>query len=93
LKVLTPVSSLLLFLPINAVCPGPTVTPNFEQAMSPEAVEQLRATVPLGRPGQSEEITYISFLASNASRIYDRWFCRCKWLGFVRGYRKNYFCV
>jgi NAD(P)-dependent dehydrogenase (short-subunit alcohol dehydrogenase family) len=51
---------------VNAVAPGPIWTPLIPSTFSPEEVEKFGAKVPMGRPGQPEEIApcYV-FLASD----------------------------
>jgi NAD(P)-dependent dehydrogenase (short-subunit alcohol dehydrogenase family) len=53
---------------VNAVAPGPIWTPLIPSTFSPEEVEKFGAKVPMGRPGQPEEVApcYV-FLASNDS--------------------------
>ena len=50
---------------VNAVAPGPIWTPLIPSTFSPEEVEKFGAKVPMGRPGQPEEVApcYV-FLAS-----------------------------
>ena len=51
---------------VNAVAPGPVVTPLFEKNFSPEVVEKLKATVPFHRQGTPKDIAdLILFLASD----------------------------
>lgn len=40
----------------NTVCPGMVMTENISKRLSPEAIRETAATVPLGRPATSEEI-------------------------------------
>jgi len=51
---------------VNAVAPGPIWTPLITSTFSPEKVESFGKDVPLGRPGQPEEVAlcYV-FLASD----------------------------
>jgi NAD(P)-dependent dehydrogenase (short-subunit alcohol dehydrogenase family) len=51
---------------VNAVAPGPVWTPLIPSSFSAEAVEKFGTKVPLGRPGQPDEIapSYV-FLASD----------------------------
>jgi NAD(P)-dependent dehydrogenase (short-subunit alcohol dehydrogenase family) len=51
---------------VNAVAPGPIWTPLIPATFPPEEVEQFGKDVPLGRPGQPEEVapSYV-FLASD----------------------------
>jgi NAD(P)-dependent dehydrogenase (short-subunit alcohol dehydrogenase family) len=53
---------------VNAVAPGPVWTPLIPSTFSEEAVEKFGTKVPLGRPGQPDEIapSYV-FLASDDS--------------------------
>ena len=53
---------------VNGVAPGPVWTPLIPASMPPEQVESFGQDVPLGRPGQPEEIapSYV-FLASDDS--------------------------
>jgi NAD(P)-dependent dehydrogenase (short-subunit alcohol dehydrogenase family) len=52
---------------VNAICPGLVVT-GMTQSASAEAVEALKAKIPLGRDGQPEEISAaVVFLASDES--------------------------
>jgi NAD(P)-dependent dehydrogenase (short-subunit alcohol dehydrogenase family) len=53
---------------VNAVAPGPLVTPLIAAAFPEKKIEQLTSNVPLGRPGEPEEIAscYV-FLASSES--------------------------
>ncbi len=51
---------------INAVAPGVILTPFHDQFSTPELLERFRASVPLGRLGQPEEVAEtILFLASS----------------------------
>jgi 3-oxoacyl-[acyl-carrier protein] reductase len=53
---------------VNAVSPGTIDTPFHEVFSTPEMLEKVVATIPLGRLGTSEECaTVIAFLASNAA--------------------------
>jgi NAD(P)-dependent dehydrogenase (short-subunit alcohol dehydrogenase family) len=58
---------------VNAISPGPTITPGFEHALqSKQDAEKLKTsflnTIPLGRLGNSDEIAKaVSFLASDDS--------------------------
>jgi NAD(P)-dependent dehydrogenase (short-subunit alcohol dehydrogenase family) len=56
---------------VNAVAPGPVWTPLNTQAKDSEEVTEFGADVPMGRPGQPEELapTYV-FLASNIDSSY-----------------------
>jgi hypothetical protein len=53
---------------VNAVAPGPVWTPLIPSTFSEQAVEKFGSSVPLGRPGQPDEIapSYV-FLASDDS--------------------------
>jgi Dehydrogenases with different specificities (related to short-chain alcohol dehydrogenases) len=53
---------------VNGVAPGPIWTPLIPSTFSPEEVETFGSDVPLGRPGQPEEVapSYV-FLASDDS--------------------------
>ena len=53
---------------VNAVAPGPIWTPLIPSTFSPERVQSFGKDVPLGRPGQPEEVAlcYV-FLASDDS--------------------------
>ncbi len=53
---------------VNAVAPGPIWTPLIPSTFSPAEVEKFGAKVPMGRPGQPEEVApcYV-FLASDDS--------------------------
>lgn len=51
---------------VNAVAPGPIVTPIFEKNFPPEVVENLMASIPYKRQGTPEDIAnLILFLASD----------------------------
>lgn len=57
---------------VNAVAPGPTLTPRIEARMelSGETVEDFAALIPLGRMAEPEDITgAVVFLASDAARF------------------------
>lgn len=45
---------------INAVCPGTVDTPMFRRSMSPEIIEQLVATNPIGRVAEPSEIAAVA---------------------------------
>ncbi|MGV0772934.1 SDR family oxidoreductase [Mycobacterium syngnathidarum] len=47
-------------LRINAVCPGTVDTPMFRKSMSPEIIEQLVSTNPVGRVAQPDEIAGVA---------------------------------
>ena len=52
---------------VNAICPGLVVTGMTESA-SPEAVEAMKAQIPLRRDGRPEEVSAaVVFLASDES--------------------------
>jgi len=53
---------------VNAVAPGPIWTPLIPSTFTPEQVEKFGKSVPMGRPGQPEEVApcYV-FLASDAA--------------------------
>ncbi len=54
---------------VNGIAPGVIATPYHERYSPPELMARMVATIPLGRPGTSEEIAdVILFLASPASR-------------------------
>lgn len=51
---------------VNAVAPGPVVTPLFEKNFDPEVVEKLKASIPYKRQGTTRDIAnLILFLASD----------------------------
>jgi NAD(P)-dependent dehydrogenase (short-subunit alcohol dehydrogenase family) len=53
---------------VNAICPGATDTPMLRNALSPEAVEALAQSQPIGRLGRPEELAKAAlFLASDDS--------------------------
>jgi NAD(P)-dependent dehydrogenase (short-subunit alcohol dehydrogenase family) len=56
---------------VNAVAPGPIWTPLIPSTFPPEDVESFGGDVPLGRPGQPEEVApaYV-YLASNIDSSY-----------------------
>lgn len=47
-------------LRINAICPGTVDTPMFRQSMSPEIIEYLVSSNPVGRLGQAKEIAAVA---------------------------------
>jgi len=56
---------------VNAVCPGYVLTPMQEAEYSPEMLEQVNATIPLGRHARPDEIaTLYAFLASNEGAYF-----------------------
>jgi 3-oxoacyl-[acyl-carrier protein] reductase len=51
---------------VNAVAPGPVITPLFEKNFAPEVVEKLKASIPYKRQGTPQDIAnLILFLASD----------------------------
>ncbi|HYF17129.1 MAG TPA: SDR family NAD(P)-dependent oxidoreductase [Ramlibacter sp.] len=55
---------------VNAICPGPTLTPMITRNLSPERIEAVAATVPLGRWVQPEDVAQaIAFLLSPAAAM------------------------
>ncbi len=53
---------------VNSVHPGGILTPMVTQALSPEAIEAMFSTVPLGRIGRAEEVAeLVTWLASDAA--------------------------
>ena len=53
---------------VNAVAPGPIWTPLIPSTFPPDKVEEFGKDVPLGRPGQPEEVAMaFVFLASGDS--------------------------
>ena len=56
---------------VNGVAPGPIWTPLIPASFDEEKVDEFGADVPLGRPGQPEEVApaYV-FLASEADSSY-----------------------
>lgn len=53
---------------VNGVAPGVIATPFHERLSTPEMMAQFAASIPLGRPGTSEECgRVIAFLASDAA--------------------------
>lgn len=56
-----------LGITVNTICPGTTES-DIIRAWSPETIESLRATIPLGRLGQPADIAAaVAFLASDAA--------------------------
>jgi NAD(P)-dependent dehydrogenase (short-subunit alcohol dehydrogenase family) len=47
-------------LRVNAVCPGTVDTPMFRQSMSPEIIEQLVSSNPVGRLAHADEIAAVA---------------------------------
>lgn len=45
---------------VNAVCPGTVDTPMFRQSMSPEIIEHLISTNPVGRLGVADEVAAVA---------------------------------
>lgn len=56
---------------VNAVAPGPIWTPLIPATLPPEEVESFGGDVPLGRPGQPEEVaeSYVFLASADASYI------------------------
>lgn len=55
---------------VNAISPGTVTTPFHERFSTPEGLEQVRRTIPLGRLGAPEDCAaVILFLASHASEF------------------------
>lgn len=53
---------------VNAVAPGPIVTPLFEKNFPPEVVEKLKASIPYKRQGTPKDVSeLVCFLASDKS--------------------------
>lgn len=53
---------------VNAIAPGPVITPLFEKNYPPEVVEKLLASIPFKRQGTPKDIAnLILFLSSNES--------------------------
>ena len=64
---------------INSVAPGAIATDMLGE-VSTEMAEQLRATTPLGRFGEPEEMAdVIAFLLERRFELYDGCDCDCKW--------------
>lgn len=56
---------------VNAVAPGVIMTPFHERFSTPEMLEAMRKTIPMGRLGESEEcVGAYLFLASSAMSAY-----------------------
>ncbi|MDX6442558.1 MAG: hypothetical protein QOE43_2287 [Gaiellaceae bacterium] len=56
---------------VNAVCPGYVLTPMQEAEYTPEMLEQVNATIPLGRHAKPEEIAALyAFLASDEGAYF-----------------------
>lgn len=45
---------------VNAVCPGTVDTPMFRRSMSPEVIEALRSSTPVGRLAEATEIAEVA---------------------------------
>jgi NAD(P)-dependent dehydrogenase (short-subunit alcohol dehydrogenase family) len=56
---------------VNSVAPGPIWTPLIPSTFPPEAVKEFGKDVPLGRPGQPEEVApaYVFLASDEASYI------------------------
>jgi NAD(P)-dependent dehydrogenase (short-subunit alcohol dehydrogenase family) len=56
---------------VNAVAPGPIWTPLIPSTFPPEKVESFGKDVPMGRPGQPEEVapSYVFLASSDSSYI------------------------
>lgn len=56
---------------VNGVAPGPIWTPLIPSTFSPERVEEFGKKVPMGRPGQPEEVapSYVFLAAEDSSYI------------------------
>lgn len=55
---------------VNAVCPGPTLTPMIRRSLSAPQIEAVRQTVPLGRWVQGQDVAEaIAFLLSPAAAM------------------------
>jgi NAD(P)-dependent dehydrogenase (short-subunit alcohol dehydrogenase family) len=53
---------------VNALCPGPTLTPMITRNLSPERIAAVAATVPLGRWVEPEDIAHaIAFLLGDGA--------------------------
>jgi NAD(P)-dependent dehydrogenase (short-subunit alcohol dehydrogenase family) len=56
---------------VNAVCPGYVLTPMQKAEYTPEMLEQVNATIPLGRHAKPEEIAALyAFLASDEGAYF-----------------------
>jgi meso-butanediol dehydrogenase / (S,S)-butanediol dehydrogenase / diacetyl reductase len=56
---------------VNAVCPGYVLTPMQEAEYSPEMLEQVNASIPLGRHARPEELAALyAFLASDEGAYF-----------------------
>ena len=56
---------------VNAVCPGYVLTPMQEAEYTPEMLERVNATIPLGRHAKPEEIAALyAFLASDEGAYF-----------------------
>lgn len=55
---------------VNAVCPGPTLTPMIYRSLSEERIAQVAETVPLGRWVEAHDVAQaIAFLLSSAAAM------------------------
>ena len=55
---------------VNAVCPGPTLTPMIERSLNPERQDAVVATVPLGRWVMPDDVAHaVEFLAGDGAAM------------------------